>query len=51
VLNGATMVPLVISTLGKLGPAAEGSIQKSATVACSTGIVDCVLLLRISRQY
>jgi hypothetical protein len=27
VLNGATMVPLVMSAFGKLGPAAEGYLQ------------------------
>jgi hypothetical protein len=30
VLNGATMVPLVMSMLGKLGPAAEGYLQNIA---------------------
>jgi hypothetical protein len=51
VLNGATMVPLVMSTFGQLGPAAEGSLQNLATVACSTGVVDRGVWLRISRQY
>jgi hypothetical protein len=40
VLNGATMVPLVMSTFGKLGPAAEGYLTNLASVACSTGVVD-----------
>jgi hypothetical protein len=34
------MVPLVMSTFGKLGPAAEGYLQNVASVACSTGVVD-----------
>jgi hypothetical protein len=41
VLVGATVVPLAMSTLGKLGPAAaEGYLQNLATVACSTDVVD-----------
>ena len=44
-------VPLVLSTFGILGPAAEGYLQKSASVACSTGFVDRGAWLRISRQY
>jgi hypothetical protein len=51
VLNGAAMVQLVMSTFGKLGPAAEGYLQRLATVACSTGVVDRGVCLRISRQY
>jgi hypothetical protein len=51
VLNGATMVPLVLSTFGKLAPAAEGYLQNLASVACSTGVVDRGVWLRISRQY
>ena len=51
VLNGATMVPLVMSTFGKLGPAAECYLQNLATVACSTGVVDRGVWLHISRQY
>jgi hypothetical protein len=50
-LNGATMVPLVMSTFGKLGPAAEGYLQNIASVACSTGVVDRGVWLRISCQY
>jgi hypothetical protein len=49
VLNGATMVPLLMSTFGKLGPAAEGYLQNLAT--CSTGVVDRGVWLRIPRQY
>lgn len=37
-LNGATMVPWVITTFGKLGASAEGYIQNLSTVACSTGV-------------
>ena len=40
VLNGATMVPLVMTTFGKLGPSAQGFLQSLADVACSTGVVD-----------
>jgi hypothetical protein len=50
VLNGATMVPLVMSAFGKLGPAAEGYLQSLATVACSTGVVDRGVWLCLSRQ-
>jgi hypothetical protein len=48
VLNGATMVPVVISKFDKLGPAAEGYLQKLATVA---GVVDRGVWLRICHQY
>jgi hypothetical protein len=51
VLNGGTMVPLVMSTFGKLGPAAEVCLQNIASVACPTGVVDRGVWLRISRQY
>ncbi len=51
VLHGATMVPLVMTTFGKLGPSAEGYLQNLATVACSTGAVDRGMWLRIGRQY
>jgi hypothetical protein len=37
--------------VGKLGPAAEGYLQNLATVACSTGVVDRGVWLRISHQY
>jgi hypothetical protein len=40
-----------MSTIGKLGPAAEGYLQNLASVACSTGVVDRGVWLRISRQY
>ena len=51
VLNGATMVPLAMSTFGKLAPAAEGYLQTLADVACSTGVVGRGLWLRVSRQF
>jgi hypothetical protein len=51
VLNCAIMVPLVTSTVGKLGPGAEGYLQNLATVTCSTGVTDLGVWLRISRQY
>ena len=51
VLNGATMVPLVMTTFGKLGPSAQGFLQSLADVACSTGVVDRGLWLRIAIQY
>jgi hypothetical protein len=51
VLNGATMVPLGMSTFRKLGPDAEGYLQNLATVANSTGGVDRGVWLSISRQY
>ena len=50
VLEGATFVPLVMSTYGKLAPAAESYLQELATVACSTGVVDRGIWLRKSRQ-
>jgi hypothetical protein len=50
VLNGATMVPLVMTSFGKLRPAAEGFLHNLATIACSTGI-DRGMWLRIARQY
>jgi hypothetical protein len=51
VLNCANMVPLVMSTVGKFGPGAEGYLQNVATVTCSTGVIDRGVWLRISRQY
>jgi hypothetical protein len=51
VLNGATMVPLVMTSFGKLGPAAEDFLHSLATIACSTGVVDRGMWLRIARQY
>jgi hypothetical protein len=50
-MHSATMVPLVMSTLAQLGPAAEGYFQNCATVACSTGVVDRGVWFRISHQY
>ena len=51
VVNGATMVPLVMTTFGKLGPHAEAYLQSLADVACSTGGVDRGLWLRIAKQF
>jgi hypothetical protein len=51
VLNGVTVVQLVMSAFGKRIPAAEGHLQIFPTVACSTGVVDRGVWLRISRQY
>jgi hypothetical protein len=50
-LNDASMVPIVMFTFGKLGPAVRGYLQNLATVAFSTGVVDHGEWLRISRQY
>jgi hypothetical protein len=51
VLHGATMVPLVMTTFGKLGPAAGRFLHTLASVACATGVVDRGMWLRIARQY
>ena len=51
VLNGATMVPLAMTTFGKLGPFAQGFLQSLADVACSTDVVNRGLWLRIAMQY
>ena len=51
VLNGATMVPLVVTTFGKLGPSALGFLQSLAHVVSSTAVVDCGTWLRIAQQY
>ena len=37
--QGATMIPLVMNTFGKLGPYAESYLKSLADVACSTGFV------------
>ena len=50
-LNGAAMIPLVMTTFGKLGPSAESYLQKLADVACSTGCVDRGVWLRIAKQF
>ena len=39
VLNGATMLPSVMTTFGKLGLSAQGILQSVADVACPTGVV------------
>ena len=46
-----TMLLLVVTTFGKLGPSAQGFLQSLADVACSTRVVDCGLRLRIAQQY
>ena len=51
VLNGATIVPLVMTTFGKLGPSAEAYLQRLADVGCSTGVVDRGLWLRIAKRF
>ena len=50
-LNGATMVPLVMTTFRKLGPSAQGFLQSLADIACSTGDVDHGLWLRTAMEY
>ena len=50
-LNGAAMIPLVMTTFGKLGPSAESYLQKLVDVACSTGFVDRGVWLRIAKQF
>jgi hypothetical protein len=49
ILNGATMIPLVITSFGRLGPAA-GYLPSLATIACSTA-VRCGMWLRGARQH
>ena len=44
-------MPLVVTTFGKLGPAALGFLQSMADVACGTGVVDRGSRLRIAQQY
>ena len=51
VLNGATMIPLVMTTFCKLGPSAESYLQSLADVACSTGFVHRGVWLRIGKQF
>ena len=45
------MVLLLMTTCSKLGPSAQGFLQSLADVACSTGVVDRGLWLRIAMQY
>ena len=45
------MVPLVMTTFGKLGPSAQGFVQSLADVAFSTSVIDRGLWLRIATQY
>ena len=51
VLNGATMILLVMSTFGKLGPSAELYLKSLADVACSTGSVDRGVWLHVAKQF
>ena len=51
VLDGATLIPLVMTTFGKLGPSAESYLKSVADVACSTGCVDLGVWLRIAKQF
>jgi hypothetical protein len=48
-LSGATIVPLVMTSFGKLGPAGEGHSQSLATIAWATGelltVACCCVLL------
>ena len=45
------MVPLMVTTFGKLGPSAQGFLQSLADVACSTCVVYRGSWLRIAQQY
>ena len=45
------MIPLVMTTVGQLGPSAESYLKSLADVACSTGCVDRGVWLRIAKQY
>ena len=45
------MIPLVMSTFGKLCPSAESYLQSLADVACSTACVDRGVWLRIAKQF
>ena len=46
-----SMIPLVMTTLGKLGPSAETYLKSLADVSCSSGCVDRGVWLRIAKQY
>ena len=45
------MIPLDMTTFGKLGPSAESYLKSLADVACSTGCVDRGVWLRIAKQF
>ena len=45
------MIPLVMTTFGKLGPSAESYLKSLADVACSTGSVDRGVWLRVEKQF
>ena len=44
-MNGAIIVPLVMTSFGELGPSAETYLQSVADVACSIGVVDRCFLV------
>ena len=46
--NEATMVPLVMPTFGKLTPSAQAFLQRLSDVACSNGVVDRGMWLRVA---
>ena len=50
-LNGAIMIPLDMTSLGKLGPSTESYLQSLADVACCTGCVDRGVWLRCAKQF
>ena len=59
-MDGCSVVPYSVvkkkghgrlATFGKLGPSAQGFLQSLADVACSSGVVDRGLWLRIAMQY
>ena len=45
------MIPLVMTTFGKLGPSGESYLRSLADVACSTGFVDRGVWLRVAKQF
>ena len=45
------MIPLVMTTFGKLGPSAESYLKSLADVACSTGFVDRGVWLHVVKQF
>ena len=45
------MAPLVMTTIGKLGPSVQGFLQNLVDFAYSTGFLDCGSWLRIATQH
>ena len=45
------MVPLVMTTFGKLGASTVAYLNSLADVACSVGLVDRGVRIRIAKQY